>query len=78
MILWSIWTIDPKSMAGARDQFTKFANANSMASAPSAVLTPQPWPQVYWISPPNDTSKINFDEAIFKDANQERIGVVIN
>ena len=68
----------PKSMAGARDQFTKFTNANSMASAPSAVLTPQPWPQFYWISPPNDTSKINFDEAIFKDANQERIGVVIN
>ena len=32
----------PKSMAGARDQFTKFTNANSMASAPSVVLTPQP------------------------------------
>ena len=64
-------------MAGARDQFTKFTNANSMASAPSVVLTPQPRPQVYWIPPPNDTSKINFDEAIFKDANQERIGVII-
>ena len=37
----------------------------------------QPRPQVYWIPPPNDTSKINFDEAIFKDANQERIGVII-
>lgn len=45
----------PKSMAGARDQFTKFTNANSMASAPSVVLTPQPRPQVYWIPPPNDT-----------------------
>lgn len=64
----------PKSMAGARDQFTKFTNANSMASAP-AVLTRQPRPQAYWIPPPNDTSKINFDEAIFKYANQERIGV---
>ena len=37
----------------------------------------QPRPQVYWIPPPNDTSKINFDEAIFKDANQETIGVII-
>lgn len=67
----------PKSMAGARDQFTKFTNANSMASAPSVVLTPQPRPQVYWIPPPNDTSRVNFDEAIFKDANQVRIGVII-
>ena len=67
----------PKSMAGVRDQFTEFTNANSMDSAPFVVLTPQPRPQVYWIPSPNDTSKINFDEAIFKDANQERIGVII-
>ena len=30
-----------------------------MAGAPSAVRTPQPRPQVYWIPPPNDTYKIN-------------------
>ena len=66
----------PKSMAGARDRFTEFTNANSIAGAPSAVRTPQPRPQVYWIPPQNVTSKINFNGAIFKDANQERIGVI--
>lgn len=67
----------PKSMAGARDRFAEFTNANSMAGAPSAVRTPQMRTQVYWIPPPNDTSKINFSGAILIDANQERIGVII-
>ena len=48
-----------------------------MAGAPSVVRTHQPRPWGCWIPPPNDTFKINFDVAIFKDENQARIGAIL-
>ena len=58
-------------MQTAVNSFLEFWKAQTPAKPRAARL------RAKWTAPPNESFKINFDGAIFKDQDRARIGVII-